>query len=63
MWWKLILGYVIVLAAAPSIFLTNIAVGTIGAALIVSALLENQERRRTAVKRPDPFPQVGARQD
>lgn len=45
MWWKLVLGYALVLLSAPQLFFWPIALGTIGVMLMVSATLESHQRR------------------
>lgn len=45
MWWKLIVGYLLVLLSAPQLFFWPIAIGTIGLMLLVSAVLESHQRR------------------
>lgn len=45
MWWKLIVGYLLVLLSAPQLFFWAIAIGTIGLMLLVSAVLESHQRR------------------
>lgn len=47
MWWKLVLGYVLVLLSAPQLFFWPIALGTIGVMLMFSAVLEVNGRRTT----------------